>query len=102
MKLQPGARLRSQVSSTEVIVVSCGSEDLDLQSGGYAMVDIAAPEAGPPGEPADDVAVPLGKRYRSPTGDSLEILVTKAGVGTLTLGGVPLEIKPPKALPASD
>jgi hypothetical protein len=43
----------------------------------------------------------LGKRYVD-AADSVEVLCTSAGTGSLTINGVPLEIKSPKPLPASD
>ncbi|MCU1614581.1 MAG: hypothetical protein JWO98_2121 [Frankiales bacterium] len=43
----------------------------------------------------------LGKRYTDPT-EALELLVTKAGAGTLAADGVPLTVRAAKALPSSD
>jgi hypothetical protein len=42
----------------------------------------------------------LGKRYID--GDGAEVLVTKAGTGSLSVGTTPLEVKEAKPLPASD
>jgi len=42
----------------------------------------------------------MGKRYVHDSG--AEVLVTKAGVGTLSVGTTPLEQKVAKPLPASD
>lgn len=42
----------------------------------------------------------MGKRYVDDTG--AEVLVTKAGAGTLTIGDTPLSLKEAKPLPASD
>jgi len=42
----------------------------------------------------------MGKRYVDEGG--AEVLVTKAGVGTLSIGGTPLSLKEAKPLPASD
>ncbi|EUA51483.1 hypothetical protein I552_2424 [Mycobacterium xenopi 3993] len=42
----------------------------------------------------------MGKRYVDQSG--AEILVTKAGAGTLSIGQTPLTIKEAKPLPASD
>jgi hypothetical protein len=45
----------------------------------------------------------LGKRYTTgDTDDPFELLVTKAGDGTLTADGAPLVFKEAKPLPASD
>ena len=42
----------------------------------------------------------MGKRYVD--ADGSEILVTKAGKGTLSIGSTPLQVKEAKPLPASD
>jgi hypothetical protein len=42
----------------------------------------------------------MGKRYVDV--DGAEVLVTKAGAGTLAIGDVPLTLKAAKPLPASD
>ena len=42
----------------------------------------------------------MGKRYVDDTG--AEVLVTKAGKGTLSIGSTPLSLKEAKPLPASD
>jgi hypothetical protein len=43
----------------------------------------------------------IGKRYVDAE-DSVELLCTKGGEGSLTLNGTALEIKQAKALPSSD
>ena len=42
----------------------------------------------------------MGKRYVDDSG--AELLVTKAGAGSLSIGDTPLELKTAKPLPASD
>jgi hypothetical protein len=42
----------------------------------------------------------MGKRYIDDTG--AEVLVTKAGSGSLSIGTIPLVVKEAKPLPASD
>ena len=42
----------------------------------------------------------MGKRYVDDGG--AEVLVTKAGAGTLSVGSTPLSLKEAKPLPASD
>jgi len=42
----------------------------------------------------------MGKRYVDEQG--AEVLVTKAGAGSLTVGEIPLSLKEAKPLPASD
>jgi hypothetical protein len=43
----------------------------------------------------------IGKRYLDAAG-SLEVLCVKAGQGSLSLAGVPLQLKDAKPLPSSD
>ena len=43
----------------------------------------------------------LGKRYGDPD-ETVEVLCTKAGPGSLALDGVPLAVRVTKPLPASD
>jgi hypothetical protein len=66
------------------------------------MVDPAA-AGDPTGSPAGDAAegTLLGKRYVNDD-ESLEVLCTKPGEGSLGVAGVALELKEAKPLPASD
>ena len=105
MRLKPGLRLRSQVCSTEVIVVR-GSADVDLTCGGKPLVtsaESAAPGSAP--APGLDTGSQLGKRYVTEgTGpaDTVEVLCTKAGQGSLGIGDTALVLQEAKPLPASD
>ena len=99
MQLKPGARLRSAVSSTEVIVIRSPGGDVDLTCGGQPMTGADAPAADAPGESGEQNL--LGKRYVNAEGD-LEVLVTKQGGGVLELGGTALELRMPKPLPSTD
>ncbi len=100
VELKAGGRLKSTVCTTEVIAVKAPAEDLDIRCGGSPM---GAPGAEASGEPADGFAngTLLGKRYVN-ADDSLEILCTKAGPGSLSIGDELLEVKEAKQLPASD
>ena len=100
VELRPGARFQSTVCMTEVIVVK-GTGPADLICGGSPMV--AAGTAERAGEPSADASegTLLGKRYGDPD-ETIEVLCTKAGVGSIALGGVPLAVKVTKPLPASD
>jgi hypothetical protein len=99
---KPGARLRSVTCTTEVVVVKGVAEPVDLRCGGEPMVDIGAVAV-----PAQGVVAPfgggtlVGKRYVS-ADESLEVLCTKAGSGSLSLGEDLLTIRGAKPLPASD
>lgn len=102
MILKSGDRLKSQVDSTEVIVVRAPPDALTLRCGGHPMIERAAePLAGLTAARSGDPAQ-LGKRYSAPGMEGLEVLVTKAGSFALTAGDVPLEIKAAKPLPSSD
>jgi hypothetical protein len=100
VELKPGARFQSTVCTTEVIVVK-GAGDADLTCGGAAMVAAGTGEIN--GEPATDAAngTLLGKRY-SDGDDTIELLATKAGEGSIAIGSAPLDIAQAKTLPASD
>lgn len=103
VELKPGARLRSQVCSTEVIVVRLPASALDLRCGGVPMVALGTDVAdGQQPAPGLDAGSQLGKRYTAADDEGLEILVTKAGAGTLSAGDAPLVLKQAKPLPSSD
>ncbi len=99
-ELVPGARFQSTVCTTEVIVVR-GPGEVDLCCGGAPMAPVGS--AAVSGEPAADAAEGslLGKRYTD-SADSIELLVTKSGDGSLAVGGELLAVAQPKTLPASD
>jgi hypothetical protein len=105
MSLTVGVRLRSQTCTTEVIVVRAPDVPVKLACGGAPMVDMdTTPD---PALQADGVSdelsggTLLGKRYAT-TDESLEVLVTKPGAGSLTVDGQILEVKTARALPSSD
>jgi hypothetical protein len=102
MLLKTGMRLRSQVCDAEVIVVRPVELPGDLLCGGRAMVglDVSVTKEAPASGLASGAL--LGKRYTLPSMDTLEILVTKAGVGSLSIGDELLEVKAAKPLPSSD
>jgi hypothetical protein len=101
--LRTGARLRSQVCTTEVIVVRPGAGSVTLTCGGQPLVEIAAPKTeGATPAPGLDKGTLLGKRYTAESDGTLEVLVTKPGAGTLGDGETPLVLKDAKPLPASD
>lgn len=102
MSLKPGARMRSQVCDTQVMVIR-PSATVELTCGGHPMIDVGAePEAGL--QPVDGLADgnTMGKRYTAEADAGVEVLVTKAGAGTLGDGTTPLVLKDPKPLPSSD
>jgi hypothetical protein len=103
VQLKPGLRLRSQVCTTEVIVVRPATDDLDLTCGGKPMVELGAEvdDSATP-VPGFDTGSQMGKRYTTEDESGLELLVTKAGAGTLAAGDIPLVLKDAKPLPSSD
>ena len=102
MQIKVGSRYRSQVCETELIAVRTVPGDLDLTCGGHPVIELKSePTPGLTlGAGADSGSV-LGKRYTDPTG-KFEVLVTKAGAGSLALDGEALPLKDAKPLPASD
>ncbi len=101
-QLKPGARLRSAVCDTEIMVVAAPAAETELTCGGTLMLDISE-ERPAGGSPAGDASegTQLGKRYVNEAAD-LEVLCTKPGKGSLGAGGSPLQLKEAKPLPASD
>jgi hypothetical protein len=102
MQLKPGTRLRSQVCSTEIIVVKAPAGDVTLTCGGHPMIETTAePAPGLSPVAGQTEGSLLGKRYTRGEED-LEVLVTKAGDGTLAADGEILVVKAAKPLPSSD
>lgn len=95
-----GARLKSQVDDTQVIVVKTSDSLSDLRCGGHPMIPLDAEGAGASLDPAFSAGATMGKRYVD--GGGAEVLVTNAGAGSLSIGSNPLSLKEAKPLPASD
>lgn len=100
MQVKPGMRLRSTVCSTEVMVVKVSGPDLDIRCGGAPMQP-SSPSVVKTGEPVApfDGGTLVGKRYEL---DGLELLCTKAGGGTLSLGDQIIGTQAAEQLPSSD
>ena len=99
--IKNGTRLQSQVCDTQVIVVRTADSLDDLRAGGVPMVPIGTDAAGDATlDPAFSDGNAMGKRYVDENG--AEVLVTKAGAGTLSIGATALNLKEAKPLPASD
>jgi hypothetical protein len=96
-----GMRLRSQVCDTQIIVVKTAESLDDLRCGGQPMLPLDAelPTGANP-DPAFADGSAMGKRYVDAGG--AEVLVTKGGAGSLSVGDTPLVLKEAKPLPASD
>jgi hypothetical protein len=100
--VKPGTKLRSSVCDVEVIVIKTPSSELNLCCGGHPMLlaDADRPD-GLTAEAGFDGGTLLGKRYTDETG-ALEVLCTKAGASTLSIGETPMQVKEAKPLPSSD
>jgi hypothetical protein len=99
--IKNGVRLQSQVCESQVIVVKTSGTLDDIRCGGAPMLPIGTEKSPDPTlDPAFANGNVMGKRYVDETG--AEVLVTKAGAGTLSIGPSPLTIKEAKPLPASD
>jgi hypothetical protein len=99
--IKTGTRLKSQVCDTEVIVIKPSDGLDDLRAGGVPMRELGADvDSGAQLDKNFAGGNIMGKRYVDDSG--AEVLVTKAGAGTLSVGDVPLSIKEAKPLPASD
>ena len=100
MQLKSGLRLQSVTCDTQVIVVR-GAGDVDIRCGGQPMtpaggaVDRQAVAAG------HDSGTLMGKRYGDEE-SGIEVLCTKPGGGSLSIGETALPEKGAKALPSSD
>lgn len=100
--LKPGARFKSAVCDTQVMVVRAPAGEADLRCGGAPMLDMnATPPAGGALDPAQAEGTLIGKRYVD-AGETVEFLCTKGGQGSLSLAGSALTTKQAKALPSSD
>ncbi|MES2884072.1 MAG: hypothetical protein V4709_04670 [Pseudomonadota bacterium] len=98
--LKAGARFKSAVCDTQVMVIKAPPGEHALQCGG---ADVIAPTAA--GSGTLDAALSgetlIGKRYVN-ADESVELLCTKGGQGSLVLDGMPMEVKQAKQLPSSD
>lgn len=97
--MKPGSKLKSAVCDTEVMVVRGGADTM-VECGGAPMVDVAPATKGAI-NPAFAEGTKTGKRYVDEAG-TVELLCVKAGQGSLAIGGVKLNTKDAKPLPASD
>lgn len=102
MQVKPGTRLKSAVCTTEVIVVRAPKDDIDLRCGGQAMTPFGQGQGGSGSvDPTHASGTLLGKRYAAEAA-GLELLCTKGGEGSLSLGEDPILQKDAKPLPSSD
>jgi hypothetical protein len=100
MELKPGARLESATCDAQVVVVKAPGGEVDVRCGGEPMRELGT---GGDRSPITNQGEPtlLGKRYADDE-LGLELLCTKAGDGSLSIGDTPLLVKGAKPLPSSD
>ena len=99
--LKAGARFKSAVCDTQVMVIKAPAGEFELRCGGADMVAPTATVGGAQLDPAHAGETLIGKRYVN-ADESVELLCTKGGKGALALGGTKLEVKQAKQLPSSD
>jgi hypothetical protein len=101
-QIKAGSRVKSTVCNAELMVIAAPAGDVEIQCGGAAMIELGGESpAGVALDPNFKGGVALGKRYVSESAD-LELLCTKPGEGSLSVGGVALTLKEAKPLPSSD
>lgn len=102
MELTPGLRLESATCETQVVVVRApdGGREVDVRCGGEPMRELGT--GGDP-VPITNEGEPtlLGKRYEDAE-LGLELLCSRGGEGSLSVGDTPLLVKGAKPLPSSD
>ena len=96
--MKPGTKLKSTVCDTEIMVIR-GSGAV-VECGGAPMAEERPAQRGNL-KPDFAQGTQIGKRYVDAAG-TLELLCVKHGQGSLSIGGVPLQLKDAKPLPASD
>jgi hypothetical protein len=99
MELKPGMRLQSTTCATQVIVVRAPKGDVDLRCGGHPMSTVGGEAAANALEAGHSGGTLTGKRYGD---DDMELLCTKPGAGSLSVGESPINPKDAKLLPSSD
>ncbi|MET7400599.1 hypothetical protein ABZS66_44685 [Dactylosporangium sp. NPDC005572] len=96
-----GERLRSRVSTVEVVVVRASSADLEVTCAGVPVArDGEEMRHQGSGAFAGEETL-LGKRYEDQN-SGLELLCVVPGSGRLAVAERPLALKSPKPLPSSD
>ena len=100
MNLKPGMRLQSATCDAQVILVK-GANDVDIRCGGKPMAPVGETVERVAADEAHTTGTLLGKRYADDEA-GVELLCTKAGAGSLSIGDAALPVKGTKALPASD
>jgi hypothetical protein len=101
VQFRAGQQLVSAVDTTAVIVIKAPPGEGTLSCGGVAMAAAGELVSAAEPDPSRMGGTQIGKRYVDEA-DTIQVLCTKAGGGTLALDGKPLVIQAAKPLPASD
>ncbi len=102
MVFKPGARLKSAVSETQIMVLRTAGLPIDLRCGGHPMLGMnEVIQADLVLDAAFAEPCLTGKRYVDEA-EAMEFLCTKGGEGALSVDGVKLLVKQAKQLPSSD
>ena len=96
--MKAGTKLKSTVCDTEVVVIKTGGAPVEC--GGAPMAAERPAQRGTL-DAAFASGTKIGKRYVD-AANTLELLCIKAGQGTLSSGGVALQLREAKPLPSSD
>ena len=96
--MKPGTKLKSAVCDTEVMVIK--GSNMVVECGGKPMSD-TPPEIRSEPDTTFAEGTKMGKRYVNTDG-TVELLCVKPGKGSLSMDGIPLQIKDSKPLPSSD
>lgn len=96
--MKPGTKLKSATCDTEIMVIRGANRVVEC--GGRLMAETRPAELLSP-DPAHCGGSMIGKRYVD-ADNTLELLCTKGGKGSLSLEGTALQIKDAKPLPSSD
>jgi len=97
-----GARLKSAVCNSELMMIVAPARDVTLTCGGAPVVELGSePPSGASIDPDQKQGTQMGKRYTNEAGD-IEVLCTKPGEGGLAVDGEALAVKGAKPLPSSD
>ena len=99
--LKAGARFKSAVCETQVMVIKAPAGEFDLRCGGAGMIAPTIASSGGEPDPAHANGTLIGKRYVN-ADESVELLCTKGGKGSLALNGAAMDVKQAKQLPSSD
>lgn len=98
--LKAGARFKSAVCDTQVMVIKAPAGEHTLQCGGADMIAPTATGSGSLDATLGSETL-IGKRYVN-ADESVELLCTKGGKGALVFNGTAMEVKQAKQLPSSD